>query len=334
MRRTTVARLVVVAALLGGMLALGGPGPAQATFPGRNGRIAYSVGALVPQEQPPPPSQVFTINPDGSGRRQLTHVAADQAAGAPAWSPDGSKIAFVSNVAWWRAGAVGDGRRRLGSAPSWPVTPGSPITGRAGRRTGGGSCSAAAMWSSASPPTATSPGSMPTAPTGAHWSPATGSTSGRATRPDGGKLAFCERQGRLPVRRLDGQRRWRRPAAPDRPGHARGSGPTGGPTAGGSCSATSAACPSATSGSCGPTAAAMRKLTNLRNPEQAFLASYSPDGTRLVMNAELGAYSRRPHRWPVHHGRGRWPARPRLHARPARPDPVRLGSGPLGRKER
>jgi dipeptidyl aminopeptidase/acylaminoacyl peptidase len=43
-------------------------GPAQATFPGRNGRIAYSVGPIFPQE-PPAPSQVFTVNPDGSGRR-------------------------------------------------------------------------------------------------------------------------------------------------------------------------------------------------------------------------------------------------------------------------
>jgi hypothetical protein len=43
-------------------------GPAQATFPGRNGRIAYSVGPISPQE-PPAPSQVFTVNPDGSGRR-------------------------------------------------------------------------------------------------------------------------------------------------------------------------------------------------------------------------------------------------------------------------
>ena len=33
----------------------------------------------------------------------------------------------------------------------------------------------------------------------------------------------------------------------------------------------------------------MRKLTHLRNPAQACLASYSPDGTRLVMIAELGA---------------------------------------------
>jgi Tol biopolymer transport system component len=88
--------------LLGGLLGFGGP--AQATFPGRNGRIAYSVGPIFPQE-PPAPSQVFTINPDGSGWRQLTDVPADKTAGSPAWSPDGSRIANVStSAATWSCG--------------------------------------------------------------------------------------------------------------------------------------------------------------------------------------------------------------------------------------
>jgi Tol biopolymer transport system component len=59
--------------------------PAHATFHGRNGRIAFTLdkgsGA-----------QIYTINPDGTGRRQLTHV--DGAAVDPDWSPDGRKIVF------------------------------------------------------------------------------------------------------------------------------------------------------------------------------------------------------------------------------------------------
>jgi Tol biopolymer transport system component len=114
------ARLLLLAALLGGLLGFGGP--AQATFPGRNGRIAYSVGPIFPQE-PPAPSQVFTINPDGSGRRQLTDVPADKTAGSPAWSPDGSRIAYVSNVRGdlelWVMAADGSGQHPVTSDPGF-----------------------------------------------------------------------------------------------------------------------------------------------------------------------------------------------------------------------
>src|SRR3954452_2402080 len=37
--------------------------------------------------------QIFRINPDGTGLEQLTH-AKGQGAANPAWSPDGSAIAF------------------------------------------------------------------------------------------------------------------------------------------------------------------------------------------------------------------------------------------------
>ena len=59
--------------------------PAQATFPGRNGRIAYADYMS---------GQIYTINPDGSARRKLTHVKKGSA-DSPAWSPGGASVAFV-----------------------------------------------------------------------------------------------------------------------------------------------------------------------------------------------------------------------------------------------
>lgn len=70
---------VIIAAV--GSLASGG----LATTPGKNGLIAYA------QELSPQHFQIFTIRPDGSGARQITHAVSAE---HPDWSPNGKKIVF------------------------------------------------------------------------------------------------------------------------------------------------------------------------------------------------------------------------------------------------
>ena len=58
---------------------------ASATYPGHNGRIAFS--ALVDDHY-----QIFTVRSNGHDLRQVTHVEGD--AVFPDWSPDGQRIVF------------------------------------------------------------------------------------------------------------------------------------------------------------------------------------------------------------------------------------------------
>ena len=97
-------RLLIACALLA--TAVAAP-PAQATFPGTNGRILFDHGG-----------SIYSVEPDGSGLTQITRDANDA---TPDWSPDARSIAFVRdangeeppNLAVWTAAADGSGARQL-----------------------------------------------------------------------------------------------------------------------------------------------------------------------------------------------------------------------------
>jgi Tol biopolymer transport system component len=81
--RSVLAPMGGVAVIIAAVGSLASSG--LATTPGKNGLIAYT------QELSPEHFQIFTIRPDGSGARQVTHATS---AGNPDWSPNGKKIVF------------------------------------------------------------------------------------------------------------------------------------------------------------------------------------------------------------------------------------------------
>jgi hypothetical protein len=82
--RTTVVTATAVACLIGVQTS-------GATFRGVNGLLVY-------QAQASKHIQLFTIRPEGTGRRQITHLR-DSDAPKPAWSPDGRRIVFARDYA-------------------------------------------------------------------------------------------------------------------------------------------------------------------------------------------------------------------------------------------
>jgi Tol biopolymer transport system component len=93
--------LLVAVAVALGLLALQAiTDPAEAAFPGINGRIAFT-STEVTAGNPDGGAEIYTMNPDGTDIQQLTHNSNVGVYGGndihPAWSADGTQIAFTSN---------------------------------------------------------------------------------------------------------------------------------------------------------------------------------------------------------------------------------------------
>jgi TolB protein len=77
--------MLAAALTAGSMLS---PGPAEAAFPGANGKIAF-------RSFRDGNGEIYVMNADGSAQTNLSNNPAEDL--YPAWSPDGSKIAFSSD---------------------------------------------------------------------------------------------------------------------------------------------------------------------------------------------------------------------------------------------
>jgi Tol biopolymer transport system component len=58
-----------------------------------------------------PESEIAVVNADGSGRRQLTHIATSKH--SPVWSPDGQRLAFNAQGQIWLMNADGSGQHAV-----------------------------------------------------------------------------------------------------------------------------------------------------------------------------------------------------------------------------
>jgi Tol biopolymer transport system component len=122
-------RRSVLIAALAGLLVSVVPATSHATFPGANGKVAF--GYCGPED-----CGIFVIEPDGSGRTQITHnpyTVSDRFGthplrdGNPAWSAQGDRIAFERQVPEGNpeiavANADGSDARSLGvpgNDPTW-----------------------------------------------------------------------------------------------------------------------------------------------------------------------------------------------------------------------
>src|SRR4051812_3373217 len=122
--RVVVLGSLVVSGLVGAVGLPRGAGVAEveAAFPGRNGLIAFASNRGF---QNPFGMEIYTIAPNGSKLTRLTDTGRSNH--DPAWSADGTKIAFTSdrdsNAEIYVMNADGSGQTNLTNDPGWDDWP-------------------------------------------------------------------------------------------------------------------------------------------------------------------------------------------------------------------
>ena len=95
-------RTLALALLAAGLLSSGQPAGAAS---GHDGKIVFAQANLEDND-----SNIWVMNPDGSGETQLTSTGHDL---EPAWSADAAKIVFSRNSHVWVMNANGSAPTRL-----------------------------------------------------------------------------------------------------------------------------------------------------------------------------------------------------------------------------
>jgi dipeptidyl aminopeptidase/acylaminoacyl peptidase len=118
-RQFRLLALLAAAALAAGLLALVAVvDPAEAAFPGQNGKIAFT---SVRDGNP----EIYTMNADGSNQTNISNDAATDE--APAWSLDGSKVVFTrfqdNNNEIYTMNADGSNQARLTFTATHEIEP-------------------------------------------------------------------------------------------------------------------------------------------------------------------------------------------------------------------
>jgi WD40-like Beta Propeller Repeat len=116
--------IVPLALLLGIAGLVTSAGPAAAAFPGSNGRIAFASDRDAPGLNG---REIYTTAADGSDPWRLTtNLVADL---DPAYSPDGTRIAFTRENDIWVMNADGTGQKAI-SGPEGPGQPAGMVAGQ------------------------------------------------------------------------------------------------------------------------------------------------------------------------------------------------------------
>lgn len=118
----SLAAICLSAALPPASFAAATPGAVPAPAAARVGIIAFSTGFVLPDPDLSVDAQIFTVRPDGTHERQLTHLTTGVAgAGSPSISPDGKRIAYISNqsgpFALWLMNIDGSNQHLLVTKP-------------------------------------------------------------------------------------------------------------------------------------------------------------------------------------------------------------------------